>query len=180
VTAIGEAARACRPAGVPLIGDGGLQYSGDIAKALAAGASTAMLGSLLAGTAESPGDLILVNGKQFKSYRGMGSLGAMQGRGAGGNLRGSYSKDRYFQDDVLSEDKLVPEGIEGRVPFRGPLSTVIHQLVGGLRAAMGYTGSATIEHLQQAQFVQITAAGLKESHPHDITMTVEAPNYTTR
>lgn len=176
ITAILEAVAACKPYGVPVIADGGLQYSGDIAKALAAGASTAMLGSLLAGTAESPGELIFVNGKQFKSYRGMGSLGAMQGRGAAK----SYSKDRYFQDDVLSEDKLVPEGIEGRVPFRGPLGTVIHQLTGGLRAAMGYTGSATIEQLQQAQFVQITAAGLKESHPHDITMTVEAPNYYTR
>ena len=176
ITAILEAVAACAPARVPVIADGGLQYSGDIAKALAAGASTAMLGSLLAGTAESPGELIFVNGKQFKSYRGMGSLGAMAGR-AGGR---SYSKDRYFQDDALSEDKLVPEGIEGRVPFRGPLSTVIHQLTGGLRAAMGYTGSATIEHLQQAQFVQITAAGLKESHPHDIAMTVEAPNYYAR
>jgi IMP dehydrogenase len=179
ITAILEAVAACAPAGVPVIADGGLQYSGDIAKALAAGASTAMLGSLLAGTAESPGDLIFVNGKQFKSYRGMGSLGAMQGRSGPGGGK-SYSKDRYFQDDALSEDKLVPEGIEGRVPFRGPLSTVIHQLTGGLRAAMGYTGSATIEQLQQAQFVQITAAGLKESHPHDITMTVEAPNYYTR
>jgi len=177
ITAILEAVTACAPAGVPVIADGGLQYSGDIAKALAAGASTTMLGSLLAGTAESPGDLIFVNGKQFKSYRGMGSLGAMQGRGGPAARGKSYSKDRYFQDDVLSEDKLVPEGIEGRVPFRGPLSTVIHQLTGGLRAAMGYTGSATIEQLQQAQFVQITAAGLKESHPHDITMTVEAPNY---
>jgi IMP dehydrogenase len=180
ITAILEAVAACAPAGVPVIADGGLQYSGDIAKALAAGASTAMLGSLLAGTAEAPGDLIFVNGKQFKSYRGMGSLGAMQGRGGAGGSGRSYSKDRYFQDDVLSEDKLVPEGIEGRVPFRGPLSTVIHQLTGGLRAAMGYTGSATIEQLQQAQFVQITAPGLKESHPHDITMTVEAPNYYTR
>jgi IMP dehydrogenase len=176
ITAILEAVAACAPHGVPVIADGGLQYSGDIAKALAAGASTAMLGSLLAGTAEAPGELIFVNGKQFKSYRGMGSLGAMQGRGE----QKSYSKDRYFQDDVLSEDKLVPEGIEGRVPFRGPLSTVIHQLTGGLRAAMGYTGSPTIEHLQQAQFVQITAAGLKESHPHDITMTTEAPNYYAR
>jgi IMP dehydrogenase len=176
ITAILEAVAACAPSGVPVIADGGLQYSGDIAKALAAGASTTMLGSLLAGTAESPGELIFVNGKQFKSYRGMGSLGAMQGRGGAGG-RKSYSKDRYFQDDALSEDKLVPEGIEGRVPFRGPLSTVIHQLSGGLRAAMGYTGSATIEDLQQAQFVQITASGLKESHPHDITMTVEAPNY---
>ncbi|MEZ0362317.1 IMP dehydrogenase [Mycobacterium sp. pUA109] len=179
ITAILEAVAACRPHGVPVIADGGLQYSGDIAKALAAGASTAMLGSLLAGTAESPGELIFVNGKQFKSYRGMGSLGAMQGRGATGAGK-SYSKDRYFQDDVLSEDKLVPEGIEGRVPFRGPLTTVIHQLTGGLRAAMGYTGAATIEALQQAQFVRITAAGLKESHPHDITMTVEAPNYYVR
>ncbi|MCV7315459.1 IMP dehydrogenase [Mycolicibacillus parakoreensis] len=179
ITAILEAVAACAPAGVPVIADGGLQYSGDIAKALAAGASTAMLGSLLAGTGESPGELILVNGKQFKSYRGMGSLGAMQGRGSGPTAR-SYSKDRYFQDDVLSEDKLVPEGIEGRVPYRGPLSTVIHQLTGGLRAAMGYTGASSIEELQRAQFVRITAAGLKESHPHDITMTVEAPNYYAR
>ncbi len=179
ITAILEAVAVCKPAGVPVIADGGLQFSGDIAKALAAGASTAMLGSLLAGTAESPGELILVGGKQFKSYRGMGSLGAMQGRGQGGQTK-SYSKDRYFQDDVLSEEKLIPEGIEGRVPFRGPLNQVIHQLTGGLRAAMGYTGSTSIEHLQNAQFVQITAAGLKESHPHDITMTVEAPNYTAR
>jgi IMP dehydrogenase len=177
ITAILEAVAACAPRGVPVIADGGLQYSGDIAKALAAGASATMLGSLLAGTAEAPGDLIFVNGKQFKSYRGMGSLGAMQGRGPAGGAGKSFSKDRYFQDDALSEDKLVPEGIEGRVPFRGPLTTVIHQLTGGLRAAMGYTGSATIEELQHAQFVQITAAGLKESHPHDITMTVEAPNY---
>ncbi|MBJ8347422.1 IMP dehydrogenase [Antrihabitans sp. YC2-6] len=179
ITAILEAVAACKPAGVPVIADGGLQFSGDIAKALAAGASTAMLGSLLAGTAESPGELILVGGKQFKSYRGMGSLGAMQGRGQGGKTK-SYSKDRYFQDDVLAEDKLVPEGIEGRVPFRGPLNQVIHQLTGGLRAAMGYTGSNSIAELQEAQFVQITAAGLKESHPHDITMTVEAPNYAAR
>ncbi|ALR12845.1 IMP dehydrogenase [Mycobacteroides saopaulense] len=176
ITAILEASAVCHLAGVPVIADGGMQYSGDIAKALAAGASTAMLGSLLAGTAESPGELIFVNGKQFKSYRGMGSMGAMQGRGAAK----SYSKDRYFQDDVLSEDKLVPEGIEGRVPFRGPLSTVMHQLTGGLRAAMGYTGASSIEELQRAQFVQITAAGLKESHPHDITMTAEAPNYYVR
>ncbi|GAB2639900.1 IMP dehydrogenase [Gordonia jinhuaensis] len=176
ITAVMEAVAACKPHGVPVIADGGVQYSGDIAKALAAGASTVMLGSVLAGTAEAPGELILVNGKQFKSYRGMGSLGAMQGRGQGK----SYSKDRYFQDDVLAEEKLVPEGIEGRVPYRGPLGQVVHQLVGGLRAAMGYTGSATIESLQEARFVQITAAGLKESHPHDITMTVEAPNYYSR
>lgn len=176
ITAIYAADQACRPAGVPVIGDGGIQYSGDIAKAIAAGASAVMLGSLLAGTQESPGELILVGGKQFKTYRGMGSLGAMQSRGEAK----SYSKDRYFQDDVLSEDKLVPEGIEARIPFRGPLSQVVHQLVGGLRSGMGYTGSRTIPDLQQAQLVRITAAGLKESHPHDVTMTVEAPNYTTR
>ncbi|MFJ8910482.1 IMP dehydrogenase [Amycolatopsis sp. NPDC102389] len=176
ISAIYEADQAARPAGIPVIGDGGIQYSGDIAKAIASGASTVMLGSLLAGTAESPGDLILVNGKQFKTYRGMGSLGAMQSRGEAK----SYSKDRYAQDDVLSEDKLVPEGIEGRIPFRGPLANVVHQLVGGLRSGMGYAGASTIPELQEAQLVRITAAGLKESHPHDITMTVEAPNYTTR
>ncbi|MCT2588149.1 IMP dehydrogenase [Actinophytocola sp. S1-96] len=176
ITAIYQADLAARPAGVPVIGDGGIQYSGDIAKAIAAGASAVMLGSLLAGTAEAPGEVILVNGKQFKTYRGMGSLAAMQSRG---NAK-SYSKDRYFQDDVLSEDKLVPEGVEGRIPFRGPLSQVVHQLVGGLRSGMGYTGSNTVSELQQAQLVRITAAGLKESHPHDVTMTVEAPNYTTR
>jgi IMP dehydrogenase len=174
ITAIYEAAQACAPAGVPVIGDGGIQYSGDITKAIVAGASTVMLGSLLAGTAESPGEVILVGGKQFKTYRGMGSLGAMRSRG---DAR-SYSKDRYAQDDVLSEDKLVPEGIEGRIPFRGPLAQVVHQLVGGLRSGMGYAGAQTIEQLQQAQLVRITAAGLKESHPHDITMTVEAPNYS--
>lgn len=176
ITAIYEAALACRAAGVPVIGDGGIQYSGDIAKAIAAGASTVMLGSLLAGTAESPGQLIFVGGKQFKTYRGMGSLAAMQSRGDAK----SYSKDRYAQDDVLSEDKLVPEGIEGRIPFRGPLAQVVHQLVGGLRSGMGYAGAPTIERLQDAQLVRITAAGLKESHPHDITMTAEAPNYAGR
>ncbi|MFL6143340.1 MAG: IMP dehydrogenase [Labedaea sp.] len=177
ITAIYSAAQACTPAGVPVIGDGGIQYSGDIAKAIAAGASAVMLGSLLAGTAESPGELIFVGGKQYKTYRGMGSIGAMQSRG--GQTK-SYSKDRYFQDDVLSEDKLVPEGIEGRIPFRGPLAQVVHQLIGGLRSGMGYTGSRTIADLQHAQLVRVTAAGLKESHPHDITMTVEAPNYTSR
>ncbi|MCE7005835.1 IMP dehydrogenase [Kibdelosporangium philippinense] len=176
ISAIYEAAQACRPAGVPVIGDGGIQYSGDIAKAIASGASTVMIGGLLAGTAEAPGEVVLVNGQQFKTYRGMGSLGAMQARGEGK----SYSKDRYFQDDVLSEDKLVPEGIEGRTPYRGPLADVVHQLIGGLRAAMGYTGSHSIAELQEAQLVRITAAGLKESHPHDITMTVEAPNYVKR
>jgi len=176
ITAIYEASLACRAAGVPVIGDGGIQYSGDISKAIAAGASTVMLGSLLAGTAESPGQLIFVGGKQFKTYRGMGSLGAMQSRGKGK----SYSTDRYAQDDVLSEDKLVPEGIEGRIPFRGPLAQVVHQLVGGLRSGMGYAGAPTIERLQEAQLVRVTAAGLKESHPHDVTMTVEAPNYAGR
>jgi IMP dehydrogenase len=177
VTAIYEAAQAAQDAGVPLIGDGGLQYSGDIAKAIAAGADTVMLGSLLAGCEESPGELLFINGKQFKSYRGMGSLGAMQGRGQGR----SFSKDRYFQDNVLSEDKLVPEGIEGQVPYRGPLSAVAHQLIGGLRSSMGYVGSATIPELKEkGRFVRITAAGLKESHPHDIQMTTEAPNYHVR
>jgi IMP dehydrogenase len=176
ITAIYEAALACRAAGVPVIGDGGIQYSGDISKAIAAGASSVMLGSLLAGTAESPGQLIFVGGKQFKTYRGMGSLGAMQSRGDAK----PYSRDRYAQDDVLSEDKLVPEGIEGRIPFRGPLAQVVHQLVGGLRSGMGYAGAPTIERLQEAQLVRVTAAGLKESHPHDITMTVEAPNYAGR
>jgi len=172
VTAIFEAAQVARPAGVPVIGDGGLQHSGDIAKAIAAGADTVMLGSLLAGCEEAPGEIVFINGKQYKQYRGMGSLGAMRGR--------SFSKDRYFQDDVLREDKLVPEGIEGQVPYRGPLSAVAGQLIGGLRAAMGYCGTRTIGELQQARFIQITAAGLTESHPHDIQMTTEAPNYTRR
>ncbi|KQB84222.1 IMP dehydrogenase [Corynebacterium oculi] len=176
ITAILEASAAATPAGVPIIADGGMQFSGDVAKALAAGASTVMLGSMLAGTTEAPGDIVVVGGKQYKRYRGMGSMGAMQGRGLTGEKR-SYSKDRYFQADVKSEDKLVPEGIEGRVPFRGSIDTITHQIVGGLRAAMGYTGSATIPDLHRARFVQITTAGLKESHPHDITQTVEAPNY---
>ncbi|MFB7652210.1 MULTISPECIES: IMP dehydrogenase [unclassified Streptomyces] len=175
VTAIYEASLAARPAGVPLIGDGGLQYSGDIGKALAAGADTVMLGSLLAGCEESPGELQFINGKQFKSYRGMGSLGAMQSRGQGK----SFSKDRYFQAEVASDDKLVPEGIEGQVPYRGPLGNVLHQLVGGLRQTMGYVGAGTIEEMEsKGRFVRITSAGLKESHPHDIQMTVEAPNYS--
>ena len=177
VSAIYEASLAARPAGVPVIGDGGLQYSGDIAKALVAGADTVMLGSLLAGCEEAPGDVVFVNGKQFKSYRGMGSLGAMQSRGQAR----SYSKDRYFQDDVLSDDKLVPEGIEGVVAYRGPLNNVAHQLVGGLRASMGYSGASTIPELhEKGAFVRITAAGLRESHPHDVQMTIEAPNYSSR
>ena len=174
VTAINESAKAAIPAGVPLIADGGMQHSGEIGKALVAGADSVMLGSLLAGTAEAPGDLIFMNGKQFKAYRGMGSLGAMQTRGR----HKSYSKDRYFQADVSSEEKLIPEGIEGQVPFRGPLSAVLHQLEGGLRQTMFYVGSRTIEELKtKGKFVRITPAGQKESHPHDITMTVEAPNY---
>jgi len=176
VTAIYEASLACGPAGVPLVGDGGLQHSGDIAKALVAGADTVMLGSLLAGCDETPGELVFVNGKQFKKYRGMGSLGAMASRG-----KTSYSKDRYFQADVTSDDKIVPEGIEGQVAYRGPLAAVAHQLVGGLHQSMFYVGAHTIPELQErGRFVRITAAGLKESHPHDIQMTVEAPNYSGR
>ena len=174
ITAIMEAARACGPAGVPVIGDGGLQYSGDIAKALVAGASTVMLGSLLAGCDESPGELVFINGKQFKTYRGMGSMGAMAARG-----RVSYSKDRYFQADVTSNDKIVPEGIEGQVPYRGPLNQVVYQLVGGLHQSMFYSGAHTVDELKaHGRFVRITPAGLRESHPHDIMMTVEAPNYS--
>lgn len=174
ITAVYEASRAAIPAGVPVIADGGLQYSGDIAKALVAGADTVMLGSLLAGTDESPGDLVFVNGKQFKNYRGMGSLGALQSRGK----KTSYSRDRYFQADVPSDEQLIAEGIEGQVPYRGPLGSVVYQLLGGLRQSMFYTGSATIDELKaRGKFVRITPAGLKESHPHDIQMVVEAPNY---
>jgi IMP dehydrogenase len=176
VTAIHNAALACRPAGVPVIGDGGLQYSGDIAKALVAGADTVMVGSLLAGCEESPGELVLINGKQFKAYRGMGSLGAMASRG-----KKSYSKDRYFQADVASDDKIVPEGIEGQVAYRGPVGAVLHQLIGGLHQSMFYVGSRTVPELKErGQFVRITSAGLRESHPHDISGIVEAPNYTVK
>ncbi|WP_336645841.1 IMP dehydrogenase [Microbacterium sp. USHLN186] len=174
VTAVYEASLAAGPAGVPVIADGGLQYSGDIAKALVAGADAVMLGSLLAGTDESPGEIVFQSGKQFKQYRGMGSLGAMQTRGK----QTSYSKDRYFQADVPNDDKLIPEGIEGQVPYRGPVSAVAYQLVGGLRQSMFYVGARTIEELKQrGRFVRITAAGLKESHPHDVQIVVEAPNY---
>ena len=176
ITAIYEASKACKSAGVPLIGDGGLQYSGDIAKALVAGADTVMLGSLLAGTAESPGEVILMNGKQFKSYRGMGSLGAMASRG-----KKSFSKDRYFQADVETDDKIVPEGIEGTVAYKGALGTVVHQLTGGLAQSMFYVGAHTIPELKErGKVVRITAAGLKESHPHDMAQIVEAPNYRAR
>ena len=174
VTAVYEASLAARDAGVPVIADGGLQYSGDIAKALVAGAESVMLGSLLAGTDESPGDMLFINGKQFKSYRGMGSLGAMQTRGKST----SYSRDRYFQADVPNDDELIAEGIEGKVAYRGPVSSVVYQLLGGLRQSMFYTGAHTIDELRaNGKFVRITAAGLKESHPHDIQMVVEAPNY---
>ena len=170
LTAVMESAQEAAKAGVPVIADGGLRTSGDAAKALAAGASTVMVGSMLAGTAESPGEVFLYQGRSYKAYRGMGSVGAM--------ARGSA--DRYFQQDV-SALKLVPEGIEGQVPFKGPASDVIHQLVGGVKAAMGYTGSETIEDLQKrAQFVRITNAGLSESHVHDVAITREAPNYPTR
>ncbi|MDR6199224.1 IMP dehydrogenase [Microbacterium sp. SORGH_AS428] len=174
VTAIWEAFQAAREAGVPVIADGGLQYSGDIAKALVAGADTVMLGSLLAGTDESPGEIVFQGGKQFKLYRGMGSLGALQTRGK----KTSYSKDRYFQADVPNDDKLIPEGIEGQVAYRGPLSAVAYQLVGGLRQSMFYVGARTVEELKaKGRFVRITPAGLKESHPHDVQIVVEAPNY---
>ena len=174
VTAIMEAHKACVKAGIPLIADGGLQYSGDIVKAIVSGADTVMLGSLLAGTDESPGDVIEINGLKYKGYRGMGSLGAMQSRGE----QKSYSKDRYMQDDVLAEDKLVPEGIEGKVLARGPVATVVHQLVGGLRSGMGYAGAPTIADLQKnGRLIQFTAAGLQESHPHDVLDVQAAPNY---
>ncbi|WP_184719062.1 IMP dehydrogenase [Caulobacter sp.] len=168
LTAIMEAVRAGREAGVPIIADGGIKYSGDLAKAIAAGASTAMMGSMFAGTEEAPGEVFLYQGRSYKSYRGMGSVGAM--------ARGSA--DRYFQKEVTDSFKLVPEGIEGQTPFKGPISPVLHQLVGGLRAAMGYVGAPTIPELQErARFVRITGAGLRESHVHDVMITREAPNY---
>jgi IMP dehydrogenase len=169
VTAIYDCAEVAAAEGVPLIGDGGMTTSGDIAKAMAAGADTVMLGSLLAGTEEAPGEVILVQGERFKEYRGMGSLGAMRGR--------SFSKDRYFQGDVEDVDKLIPEGIEGRIAYKGPLRPIVYQLIGGLRQAMGYCGAATIDEMKAARFVRITGAGLRESHPHDVTITKEAPNY---
>jgi IMP dehydrogenase len=169
VTAIYDCAEIAAAEGIPVIADGGMTTSGDIAKAIGAGADTVMLGSLLAGTEESPGEVILSQGERFKEYRGMGSLGAMKAR--------SFSKDRYFQGDVEDVDKLVPEGIEGRLAYKGPLRPIVYQLVGGLRQAMGYCGAATIEEMKDAHFVRITGAGLRESHPHDVTITKEAPNY---
>ena len=174
LTAVYEAAQACRAAGVPCIADGGIHYSGDIAKALVAGASSVMLGGTLAGCEEAPGEKVLLHGKQYKLYRGMGSLGAMAPRG-----KKSYSKDRYFQADVTSNDKVVPEGVEGEVPYRGPLNAVLYQLIGGLHQSMFYVGAHNIAELQEkGRFIRITDAGLRESHPHDIVMTTEAPNYT--
>ncbi len=168
LTAIEDCANAAQKTGTPIIADGGIKFSGDFAKALAAGASTAMMGSAFAGTEEAPGEVFLFQGRSYKAYRGMGSLGAMS--------RGSA--DRYFQKEVES-DKLVPEGIEGQVPFKGPIGNIVHQMVGGLRAAMGYVGASTIAELhEKAEFVQITGAGLQESHVHDVTMTREAPNYS--
>jgi IMP dehydrogenase len=169
VTAVFDIAAVAARHGVPVIADGGITSSGDVAKAIAAGADTVMLGSLLAGTDESPGDVMVVQGERFKEYRGMGSLGAMRAR--------PFSKDRYFQGDVEDVDKLVPEGIEGRVPYKGPLAPLLYQLVGGLRQAMGYCGASTIEAMKAARFVRITGAGLRESHPHDVVITKDAPNY---
>jgi IMP dehydrogenase len=170
LTAIYDGAEAAARRGVTLVADGGIQFSGDIAKALAAGADSVMLGSLLAGVDESPGEVVLHQGERYKEYRGMGSMGAMKTR--------SFSKDRYFQGEIIDTDKLVPEGIEGRVAYKGPMANVIYQLIGGLRAAMGYVGAATVADMQaHARFVRITNAGLRESHPHDITITKEAPNY---
>ncbi len=170
VTAVYDAVRALADHGAPVIADGGIRNSGDIAKAIAAGADAVMLGSMLAGTDEAPGEVIVAQGERFKEYRGMGSLGAMKAR--------SFSKDRYFQGDVEDVDKLVPEGIEGRVPYKGPLAPIVHQVVGGLRQAMGYCGAATIEEMKErTRFVRITPAGLQESHPHGVTITKDAPNY---
>ncbi|KFI55160.1 inosine-5`-monophosphate dehydrogenase [Bifidobacterium catenulatum DSM 16992 = JCM 1194 = LMG 11043] len=176
LTAVYEAAQACRAAGVPCIADGGIHYSGDIAKALVAGASTVMLGGTLAGCEEAPGEKVLLHGKQYKLYRGMGSLGAMAPRG-----KKSYSKDRYFQADVTSNDKVVPEGVEGEVPYRGPLNAVLYQMIGGLHQSMFYIGAHNIAEMpERGRFIRITDAGLRESHPHDIVMTAEAPNYSGR
>jgi IMP dehydrogenase len=169
ISAIYDVAEIAARHGVPVVADGGITSSGDVAKAIAAGADTVMLGGMLAGTDETPGDIVFAQGERFKEYRGMGSLGAMKARG--------FSKDRYFQGDVEDVEKLIPEGIEGRVAYKGPLAGVLHQIVGGLRQAMGYCGAPTIDALKQARFVRITGAGLRESHPHDITITKDAPNY---
>ena len=169
VTAIYDCVRVAEEEGVPVIADGGITSSGDLAKAIGTGAAAIMVGSMLAGTDEAPGEILIVQGERFKEYRAMGSLGAMRAR--------SFSKDRYFQGDVEDAEKLVPEGIEARVPYKGPLAPIVYQLVGGLRQAMGYCGAATIEAMHQARFVRMTGAGLRESHPHDVTITKDAPNY---
>jgi IMP dehydrogenase len=170
LTAVYEAAKALKPYNIPLIADGGIRYSGDVAKAIAGGASTVMIGSLLAGTDEAPGEMIILEGRKFKSYRGMGSLEAME----------DGSKDRYFQDAEDDIKKLVPEGIVGRVPFKGSVTEILYQMVGGLKAGMGYCGAASIEKMQDAKFVKITSAGVKESHPHDVSISKEAPNYSAK
>jgi IMP dehydrogenase len=170
LTAVFEAAKALQGSGVPVIADGGIRFSGDLVKAIAGGASSIMIGSLLAGTEEAPGEVILAEGRKFKSYRGMGSVEAME----------EGSKDRYFQDAEDDVKKLVPEGIVGRVPYKGLVAEVLYQLVGGLKAGMGYCGAATVEDLQQARFVKITSAGVRESHPHDVHITREAPNYSRK
>ena len=170
LTAVQECARVAAAHGVGIIADGGVRYSGDIAKAIAAGADVVMVGSLLAGVDETPGEIVLSQGERYKAYRGMGSLGAMNAR--------SFSKDRYFQGEVETTEKVVPEGVEGRVPYKGPAQKILYQLIGGLRSAMGYCGSHTIGELQTgAQFVRMSPAGLREAHPHDVTITAEAPNY---
>ncbi len=171
LSAIMDCYEEAQKAGIPVIADGGIKYSGDIVKAIAAGANCVMLGSLLAGTDESPGEYIIYNGRRFKSYRGMGSIASMK----------KGSKDRYFQDNASDSNKFVAEGIEGMVPYKGPLKDFLYQLIGGLRAGMGYCGAGTINELiEKAEFVEITSAGLKESHPHDVTITKEAPNYQSR
>jgi IMP dehydrogenase len=168
LTAVMDSVEAARKADIPVVADGGIKFSGDLAKALAAGADTAMIGSLLAGTDESPGEVFLYQGRSYKSYRGMGSVGAM--------ARGSA--DRYFQQDIKDTLKLVPEGVEGQVPYKGPLGSVLHQLVGGLRSSMGYVGAANLKELhEKARFIRISAASLRESHTHDVTITRESPNY---
>jgi IMP dehydrogenase len=173
VTAIAEVAEALGNRGIPVIADGGIRFSGDIAKAIAAGAHSVMMGSMFAGTEEAPGEVELYQGRTYKAYRGMGSLGAM--------ARNQGSADRYFQDASMGTEKLVPEGIEGRVPYKGPVTAIIHQLMGGLRSAMGYTGSVDIETMRtRPEFVRVTAAGMSESHVHDVSITKEAPNYPVR
>ena len=168
ITAIHDVATALAGTDVPLIADGGIRFSGDMAKAVAAGASSVMVGSMFAGTEEAPGEVVLYQGRSYKSYRGMGSVGAMR----------AGSSDRYFQDDEDVEDKLVPEGIEGRVPYKGPVSAIVHQMIGGIRSSMGYCGAADIETMRkEATFVRVTGAGMRESHVHDVQMTKEAPNY---